>query len=110
MELLTKEIEQKLMNAPIGSHSYDNRYDAEVIVKYFSPMGAGTWLIIEGEKQEDGDWLFYGLCYLFKWEWGFVSLSHLEKAKLPFGLKIERDLYSKGTVKELKAALPFYEQ
>ena len=32
---------------------------------------------------------------------GYVLLSELENLKLPFGLTIERDLYSKGTVREL---------
>lgn len=100
MKLLTKEIEEKLFNAPLGSTDGKGK-DAEVIVKFFNPTGAGTWLITEGEKQEDGDWLLYGYCHIFEWEWGYVSLSEIESVNLPYGLKIERDLYSKGTVREL---------
>ena len=40
--------------------------------------GSGTWLITKGEKQEDGDWLFFGYCHIFCWEWGYVTLSELE--------------------------------
>lgn len=50
----------------------------------------------KGEKQEDGDWLFYGYCHLFEWEWGYALLSELEDDTLPFGLKIEREQYVTG--------------
>jgi len=45
--------------------------------------------------------LLYGYCHIFNWEWGYVSLEELESVKLPYGLTIERDLYTKGTVKDL---------
>ena len=100
MKLMTKEIEEKLSSTPIGSTD-GKGFDADVVVKYFNPIGAGTWIITEGEKQENGDWLLYGYCHILEWEWGYVMLSELENLKLPFGLTIERDLYSKGTVREL---------
>lgn len=101
MKLMTREIEEKLEKCPI--YSKDGQGDkAEVVVKYFNPCGAGTWLITEGEKQEDGDWLLFGLCHIFEWEWGSVMLSELENIKLPFGLSIERDLHASGTVEELR--------
>lgn len=100
MKLMTKEIEEKLSSTPIGSTD-GKGFDADVVVKYFNPMGAGTWIITEGEKQEDGDWLLYGYCHILEWEWGYMMLSELENLKLPFGMTIERDLYSKGTVKDL---------
>ena len=54
MELLTKQIIRKFEEHPI--YSQDGKgLKAEVLVKYFNPMGAGTWLITEAEKQEDGD-------------------------------------------------------
>ena len=92
MMLMTKELEKKLNRYPIGSQD-GNGMDARVVVKYFNPCGAGTWLITEGEKQEDGDWLLFGYCHLFEWEWGYVLLSELQNVKLPFGLTIERELY-----------------
>lgn len=100
MKLMTKEIARKLTARPI--HSTDGKgFDAEVVVKYFNPTGAGTWLITEGEQQAAGDWLLYGYCYITTWEWGYVLLSQLEEIWLPMGLRIERDLHSCGTVKEL---------
>lgn len=94
MKLMTKQIEEKLKRNPLYSHDGEG-LDSKVIVKYFNPMGAGTWLITEGEKQDDGDWLLFGYCHIFEWEWGYVTLSELENIKLPFGMGIERDLYLK---------------
>ena len=93
--LMTRELENTFINYPLGSQD-GKGMDAEVIVKYFNPCGAGTWLITEGEKQEDGDWLLFGYCHLFEWEWGYVLLSELESVRLPFGLSIERELYVTG--------------
>ena len=102
MKLLTKEIEKRLEAFPYGSQD-GKGLDAEVVVKFFNPMGAGTWLITEGEKQTYGDWLLYGYCHIFEWEWGSVMLSELQSVRLPFGLSIERDLYTdpNATVREL---------
>ena len=92
MMLMTKELEKKFNNYRLGSQ-YDKGMDATVVVKYFNPCGAGTWLITEGEKQDNGDWLLYGYCYIYEWEWGYALLSELEGVRLPFGLTIERELY-----------------
>jgi hypothetical protein len=101
MKLLTKEIEKRLEAHPYRSQD-GKGLNAEVIVKFFNPMGSGTWLITEGEKQPDGDWLLYGYCHIFEWEWGTVMLSELQSLRLPFGLGIERDMYtgSKQLVKD----------
>ena len=93
--LMTKELEKTLCKYPIGSQD-GKGMDAKVLVKYFNPCGAGTWLITEGEKQENGDWLFFGYCHIFEWEWGYVMLSELQSVTLPFGLSIERELYVTG--------------
>ncbi len=58
MELVTKELEEKFKKYPFGSQE-GLLGDAKVIVKYFNPMGAGTWLITETEKQDNGKYLFY---------------------------------------------------
>lgn len=99
MKLMTKELEKRFEQYPLGSQD-GKGLNATVVVKYFNPCGSGTWLITEGEKQEDGSWLLFGYCHIFEWEWGYVSLSELEGVNLPFDLGIERDLYFQGTVKE----------
>ena len=103
MKLLTKELEKRLEKFPYKSQD-GKGFNAKVIVKFFNPTGRGTWLITEGEKQSDGDWLLFGYCHLFEWEWGTVMLSELKSVKLPFGLTIERDLHiaQNATVQQLK--------
>ena len=102
MKLLTDEIKELFKKYPL--YSQDGKgTDSVVLVKYFNPVGAGTWLITEAEEQPDGDWLLFGYCHIFCWEWGTLLLSELQNLKLPFGLGIERDLFiPKGAkVKEL---------
>ena len=100
MKLMTKEIEQKLLKHSIGSTDGQG-LNAKVIVKFFNPCGAGTWLITEGEKQPNGDWYLYGYCKIYDWEWGPVMFSEIERYRDPrFGIGIERDMYAKGTVGE----------
>ena len=100
MKLLTKEIISKFESHPIGSQD-GKGLEAEVLVKYFNPCGSGTWLITEAEKQEDGDWLLFGYIHIHEWEWGYVLLSELLNLRLPFGMAIERDIYSSArTVRE----------
>ena len=96
MKLLTKEIERKLEKRPL--YSTDGQKTKEVIVKFFNPCGAGRWFVCEGERQEDGDWLFFGLVELLEKEWGYFTLSELQNLKLPFGMGIERDLHYKNEI------------
>lgn len=92
MNLLTEEIIERFKRYPLYSQE-DKGFDSLVLVKYFNPVGVGTWLITEAELQEDGDWLLFGYCHIYCWEWGYVSLKELQDLKLPFGLTIERELY-----------------
>ncbi len=66
--------------------------DPAPVVKYFSPVGAATWLATELDA--DGDTLF-GLADLGFGcpELGYFSLAELEALRLPFGLTVERDLF-----------------
>lgn len=91
MELLTKEVEKAFEEHPFDSQN-GKGFDSEVIVKYFNPVGTGTWLITEAQRQGD-DWLLFGYMHLFCWEWGYVTLNQLKKQRLLLGLTIERDLY-----------------
>lgn len=71
MKLLTKELEKKFEKYPL--YSQDGKgLDAEVIAKFYNPYGHGTWLITEGDKQEDGDYLMFG----------YVQLSNPHDANL----------------------------
>ena len=57
------------------------------------PCGTGTWLITEAEREGD-DWRLFGYCHIYEWEWGYLMLSELASLRLPFGLTIERDIYT----------------
>ena len=91
MKLLTKEIRDKLPKL----YANDNKKpeDVKIIVKFFSPVGSWTWYATEGEKQENGDYLFFGFVAGDFPDLGYFSLKELESVKLPFGLGIERDLH-----------------
>ena len=105
MKLMTKELEEQIKKYPIGSQDGLGK-DAKVLVKYFNPAGVGTWLITEGNKLDNGDYELFGYCHLgddLNAEFGYVLLSELENIKLPFGLKIERDLYLNKDCKLIEA-------
>ena len=73
--------------------------DHLAIVKFFDPTGSWTWYAVEGARNPDGDYLFYGLVCGYERELGYFHLSDLEHAKDGIkglqGLPIERDLYFK---------------
>ena len=92
MKLITKELEKRLAKYPLYSQENKGK-EAQVLVKFFNPCGMGTWYVLEAQKQENGDWLFFGLVDLYEREYGYFTLSQLQEIRLPFGLGIERDMY-----------------
>lgn len=88
---MTKALETKLQKYPLNSQ--DGIQKKRVIAKFFNPIGRGTWYVTEGEKLPNGDWLFFGLVDLLEKEWGYFSLSSLQRIRLPYGMGIERDRY-----------------
>ncbi len=95
MKLMTEELEKEFQNYPLYSQEGMNG-EAKVIAKYFNPIGVGTWLITEGQKDENGDWLMFGFCHLgddVMAEFGYIRLSDLQRVKLPYGFSIKRDLH-----------------
>ncbi|MDT8760557.1 DUF2958 domain-containing protein [Sphingomonas psychrotolerans] len=83
---LTPELRAAL-RAQFDSEATDKR----PLVKLFNPLSAATWLA--SELAEDGDTLF-GLADLGLGcpELGYFSLREIKSLRLPFGLRIERDL------------------
>lgn len=105
MKLLTEELENIFEKYPIGSQD-GLRGNAKVIAKFFNPVGAGTWLITEAEKLENGDYDMYGYCHLGDdemAEFGYIRLSELQELKLPFGMTVERDMYMSKDINILDA-------
>lgn len=87
MSMMCEELRRKFEEHPLYSQD-EKVMDAEVIAKITNPFGAGTWLITEAEKQEDGDWLLFGYCHIFEWEWGYVMFSELDGIRIELGEKV----------------------
>ena len=89
MLLLTQDLRARLIANGLS------RGDHVPVVKFFSPVGAATWLF--SELDAEGDTLF-GLCDLGFGcpEIGSASLAEIAAVTLPFGLTIERDLCFEG--------------
>lgn len=102
MELMTNE----LANSIPKLGSTEEIMNPEIVVHYFNPFGSGDWYVLEGEKQENNDWLFFGYVKSpitpdFD-EYGYFTLNELAGIKLFGDCGIERDLYwTKKTVDEI---------
>ena len=88
MKLMTKALEKNIPS--LAECDVEN---PTIVAHYFNPCGAGDWYVLGGEKLKNGDWRFFGYVKLLENELGYFLLSQLESVELPFGLKIERDLY-----------------
>jgi len=96
MKLLTSALRTALQanaaaHAARAERSAEGAHDPVPVVKFFNPMGPATWLATELDA--DGDTLF-GLADLGFGcpELGYFSLSEIAALRLPFGLRIERDI------------------
>lgn len=94
MILLTPDLRYALRANAINSataQAQDMRFDPVPVVKFFNPLGAGTWLATE--LYGDDDTLF-GLADLGFGcpEMGTFSLMEIQSVRLPLGMRIERDL------------------
>ena len=93
MKLMTKEIEAKLP----ALYAQENEKDPMVHFKLFTPASSFTWLVLEGNSENDDFILFTKtfshLCP--EGELGYASMNELKSVKGPFGLGVERDLHFK---------------
>ncbi len=100
MKLLTQQILKDFKKQ--GNTNGKSSDQIKVIVKFFNPVGAGTWYAVEYNEKER---MFFGFVSLFNdWndELGYFSLDELESYKGPLGIGIERDLYfGEHTLKEI---------
>ena len=105
MKLITKQIERKLEKTPLYSTDGVELVDKNILVKFFTPWGCGSWFVFEAERQDDGDWRFFGYvesplgsdCN----EMGYFTMSQLTELRGPMGLTIERDLYGPKKMTEV---------
>jgi hypothetical protein len=88
--LLTPTLRERLL-----ANGRLSGFDYLPVVKFFNPVGIGTWLATE--LAEDGDRLF-GLAQVGEApELGSFGLRELTTLDLPFGMHIERDVFFTGT-------------
>ncbi len=107
MKLITKEIEEAIKNTPYGSTENVELDDKKVIARFFNPVGAGTWYVLENDDWENGRVVFGAATLGYGLELGSISIDELESLKLPLGLTIERDISVqplKSTLGELRKA------
>ena len=74
--LMTKTIEKKLLKTNIDDYE-DDPMELEVITAYYTPFARARWIIVSGEKMENGDYILFGYCHIHVWEWGSVYLSDI---------------------------------
>jgi len=84
MILLTEELRELLL-----ANGRECNADHAPVVRFFNPLGEGTWLATELDA--DGDAMF-GLADLGYPELGSFSLLEMTSIRLPFGMGIERDI------------------
>ena len=106
MMLLTQKIKKRLPKL----YETENVPLEEKLVhaKLFTPDSNWTWFIIEGEEQEDGDFLLFAWVCGLEREFGYVSLRELESVRGPLGLPIERDLHFKP--RPLREVMAFHDE
>ena len=100
MKLFTKAQRDKLIKNHGENENADTTTKHKVVVKLFNPTGSGTWYLTELNPYTN---VAFGLVDWHEKEIGYIDIAELENVKLPMGLKIERDRYSKidKTLKEL---------
>lgn len=97
--LLDKHINQMIKN----HQEQDGSKSFKAVVKLFNPAGMGTWYLSELNPDTN---MAFGLSCLHEKELGDVSMDEIKSLKLPFGLKIERDIMfemNKYTLDECKS-------
>lgn len=75
-------IQERLEMLP-SLYATDGMKQREVQIVIFHMFSRWTWYVVEGEKQEDGDWLLF--CYCRSGfgeqddEWGYATLNQFEE-------------------------------
>ena len=92
MELLTDELRAEI--PALYSQEKIGAKEKTVYAKFFFPAADWTWFAVEGEQEEDGDYVFFGFVVGFAEEWGYFTLNELQSIKIQL-LTVERDLHFK---------------
>ncbi|KAB2912881.1 MAG: DUF2958 domain-containing protein [Bacteroidetes bacterium] len=87
MKLITSELQARFLE--IGEQREES--DPIIVAKFFNPCGSQTWWAISYDPE-------YNICFgyvtgMFVDELGSFSIDEMEALRLPFGLRIERDIH-----------------
>ena len=87
MKLITPELQARFLE--IGEQAEES--DPVIVAKFFNPCGSQTWWAISYDPE-------YNICFgyvtgMFVDELGSFSIDEMEALRLPFGLRIERDIH-----------------
>lgn len=93
MKLITKKIENELAKYPL--YSQDNKGEEAVAICKFFLQGF-TWYVLEAQKN-GSDYEFFGIIDGLEKEYGYFTLSQLQRLRGRWGLTVERDMYFKPT-------------
>jgi len=88
MPLLTSDQREQLL-----ANGRQSGRDHVPVVKFFNPVGIGTWLATELDADQD---TCFGLADIGFPELRTFSLRELAALELPFGMHIERDVFFTG--------------
>ena len=80
MKLLTKALEARLPK--LGATEDVPLPEKRIVCKFFYLGSSWSWYVLEGERQPDGDVLFFGLVAGLERELGYFSLRELESLRL----------------------------
>ena len=76
---------------------------AKVIARCFIPGTFFQWLITEA-SMENGQWILYGYCHIFVWEWGYISLVELMGINT-YGQTISAEVFQKDAQRSVESFL-----
>ena len=93
MKLITKKIENELAKYPLYSQDSKGN-EAVAICKFF--LQGFTWYVLEAQKNGN-DYEFFGIIDGLEKEYGYFTLSQLQRLRGRWGLTVERDMYFKPT-------------
>lgn len=87
--LITPELEKTLASYPLYSQD-DKKKDAICVCTF--GIGNVRWYVLEAEKQENGDYTFFGIVTgLYETEYGYFTLAELEELEIgnpPFLMRV----------------------
>jgi len=102
MKLMTHEIENALPELDSCGPTADLG-NIPIICRFMAKWADLSWYAVEGRKEEDGDWTFFGCVEgTYGKETGYFTLSELQDLRGPQGEKVTRDeAYGKHSLGEV---------